>query len=81
MLERPKLRSRMERDLVKRDLRFLDRFAFFKTRYLPSAVVDRAVRTRISGEDRPWASPDDPEGLVRCPWSVARKDRTETLHV
>jgi hypothetical protein len=41
MLERPKFRSRVERDLVKRDLRFLDRFAFFKTRYLPSAVVDR----------------------------------------
>jgi hypothetical protein len=60
MLEQPKLRSRVERDLVKRDLRFLDRFAF-------------------SGEDRPWASPDDPEGLVRCPWPVARKDRTETF--
>lgn len=41
MLERPKLRSRVERDQVRRDLRFLDRFAFFKTRYLPSAVVDR----------------------------------------
>jgi hypothetical protein len=34
MLERPKFRSRVERDLVKRDLRFLDRFAFFKTRSL-----------------------------------------------
>ena len=60
MLERLKLRSRMERDLVKRDLRFLDRFAFFKTRYLPSAVVDRLCERGFlakTGHGRPRMTP------------------------